>query len=67
MFLGLRLTEGVSFARFEERFGEEMKNIYGSQIEKLVKDGLLTEDEKGIRLTERGTDISNVVFEEFLF
>ena len=67
MFLGLRLTEGVSFARFEERFGEEMKNIYGSQIEKLVKDGLLTEDGKGIRLTERGTDISNVVFEEFLF
>ena len=67
MFLGLRLTEGVSFARFEERFGEEMKNIYGSQIKKLVKDGLLTEDGKGIRLTERGTDISNVVFEEFLF
>ena len=67
MFLGLRLTEGVSFARFEERFGEEMKNIYGSQIEKLVQDGLLTEDERGIRLTERGTDISNVVFEEFLF
>ena len=67
MFLGLRLTEGVSFDRFRERFGEEMKNIYGSQIEKLVADGLLAEDKKGIRLTERGTDISNVVFEEFLF
>ena len=67
MFLGLRLTEGVSFARFEERFGTEMKNIYGSQIEKLVRDGLLAEDETGIRLTARGVDISNVVFEEFLF
>jgi len=44
-----------------------MKNIYGSQIEKLVRDGLLAEDETGIRLTARGVDISNVVFEEFLF
>jgi len=67
MFLGLRLTEGVSFARFRERFGVEMKNIYGSQIEELLKDGLLEDDEKGIRLTARGVDISNVVFEKFLF
>ena len=67
MFLGLRLTEGVSFARFRERFGQEMKNIYGRQIEELVKDGLLKEDEIGIRLTVRGVDISNVVFEKFLF
>ena len=67
MFLGLRLTEGVSFARFRERFGQEMKNIYGRQIEELVRDGLLKEDEIGIRLTARGVDISNVVFEKFLF
>ena len=67
MFLGLRLTEGVSFDRFRERFGQEMKNIYGSQIEELVKDGLLEEDEMGIRLTRRGVDISNFVFEKFLF
>lgn len=67
MFLGLRLTEGVSFARFRERFGQEMKNIYGRQIEELVRDGLLNEDEIGVRLTARGVDISNVVFEKFLF
>jgi len=67
MFLGLRLTEGVSFDRFYARFGQEMKNIYGSQIAELVKDGLLEEDETGIRLTARGVDISNYVFEKFLF
>ena len=66
MFLGLRLAEGVSFAGFEERFGQGMKNIYGSQIEELVKDELLQEDEIGIRLTARGVDISNFVFEKFL-
>ena len=67
MFLGLRLAEGVSFAGFQERFGQGMKNIYGSQIEELVKDELLQEDEIGIRLTKRGVDISNYVFEKFLF
>ena len=67
MFLGLRLAEGVSFAGFQERFGQGMKNIYGSQIEELVKDGLLEEDGIGIRLTKRGVDISNYVFEKFLF
>ena len=67
MFLGLRLTEGVSFERFQERFGQGMKNIYGSQIEELVKEGLLEEDERGIRLTKKGVDVSNYVFEKFLF
>ncbi|MBQ9091040.1 MAG: oxygen-independent coproporphyrinogen III oxidase [Anaerotignum sp.] len=67
MFLGLRLTEGVSFDRFRERFGKEMKNIYGSQIEALVKEGLLEEDAVGVRLTRRGVDVSNIVFEKFLF
>ena len=67
MFLGLRLAEGVSFDRFRERFGQEMKNIYGAQIGELVRDGLLEEDDFGIRLTRRGVDISNFVFEKFLF
>ena len=66
MFLGLRLLEGVTFERFRERFGQEMKNIYGEQIDSLKKDGLLQEDENGIRLTARGVDISNFVFEKFL-
>lgn len=66
MFLGLRLTEGVSFERFRERFGRKMKDIYGSQIEELKAEGLLEEDTEGIRLTRRGIDVSNVAFEKFL-
>lgn len=66
MFLGLRLTEGISFARFRERFGMEMDDIYGKEIEKLLAEGLLIQDKTGIRLTKRGTDVSNYVFEKFL-
>ncbi len=67
MFLGLRLTEGVSFDRFRARFGRELYEIYGTQVRELVEAGLLVEDAKGIRLTRRGIDVSNVVFEKFLF
>lgn len=66
MFLGLRLTEGVAFAAFRERFGREMKDVYGSRIDKLARQGLLAADGAGIRLTRRGIDVSNVVFGEFL-
>lgn len=66
MFLGLRLTEGVSFSAFRERFGREMKAVYGEQIAALAAQGLLAEDKDGIRLTRRGIDVSNAVFGEFL-
>lgn len=66
MFLGLRLTEGVSFDRFRTRFGRELYEIYGTQVRELVEAGLLAEDATGIRLTRRGIDVSNVAFEKFL-
>lgn len=66
MFLGLRLTEGVSFDRFRTRFGRELYEIYGTQVRELIDVGLLAEDATGIRLTRRGIDVSNVVFEKFL-
>lgn len=66
MFLGLRLTEGISFARFRDRFGKEMQEIYSEQIAKLEKAELLEVDEIGIRLTPKGIDVSNFVFEKFL-
>ena len=66
MFLGLRLTEGVTFQRFRERFGRDMEEIYGEQLQELVREELLERDAAGIRLTRRGIDVSNVVFEKFL-
>lgn len=66
MFLGLRLTEGVTFARFRERFGKEMQEFYKAQIMELEQMELLESDTKGIRLTQKGIDVSNFVFEKFL-
>jgi oxygen-independent coproporphyrinogen-3 oxidase len=68
MFLGLRMTEGVSKKEFEKRFGREIKDIYGTLLDRLTAQGLLEIRESGDRicLTQRGIDVSNPVLAEFL-
>lgn len=73
MFLGLRMTEGVSERDFEDRFGQRLADIYGGVIQANLRDGLLEwqcGEEHGnarrLALTERGLDISNYVMAQFL-
>lgn len=66
MFLGLRLTEGVSRQAFRDAFGSEVEEIYGKVLNKLCGQGLL-ETGESIRLTPFGRDVSNYVMAEFLF
>lgn len=67
MFLGLRKTKGVSVQLFENVFGISVNEVYGNQIKKMEDLGLLVVDREMLRLTSRGTDLSNYVFSEFLF
>ena len=66
MFLGLRKNEGVAFDQFEEKLGCSMKDLFGKTIQKLVDEGLLVEDEKGVRLSKKGRFVGNTVFQQFL-
>ena len=70
MFLGLRMTEGVTDQDFWQSFGLELMDVYGETVKDLTAKGLLTvRTENGrmkIALTKRGTDISNAVLSEFL-
>lgn len=66
MFLGLRLTEGVSDSDFQQAFGTSLESIYGPQLASLLERGLLKKTETGYRLTDFGVDVSNQVFVEFL-
>lgn len=66
MFLGLRLIQGVSKEEFYHRFQRSMEEVYGSVLQKLVKLGLLKEEENNVKLTKRGLEVGNVVFEQFL-
>lgn len=66
MFLGLRLIEGISIDEFTKRFNISPFEIYEKQIKKFSEQGLLEWDKTHIRLTQKGIDISNIVFQEML-
>lgn len=66
MFLGLRMSRGVSVSRFEQEFGVKPKDIYPREIERFIKDGLLKEEDGYLRLTDKGIDYGNHVFAGFL-
>lgn len=66
MFLGLRLTEGVSRAEFHRRFGVSMEQIYGEVIRKNTAKGLLIDEAGYVCLTREGMDLSNYVMAQFL-
>ena len=67
MFLGLRKTVGISVDDFRKAFGKEIREVYGEQMRKLEEQRLIEYSGNRVRLTERGTDISNYVFSEFMF
>jgi len=65
MFMGLRLTrEGVSDARFRQRFGVGLHEVYGPQIAELG-DLVQWQDER-LTLSKRGLPLANEVFQSFL-
>lgn len=66
MFLGLRKMEGISEIEFKKCFGVGIEEVYGIQLEKLKREDLLENKDGWIRLTERGIDVSNYVFSEFI-
>ncbi|MDD3367772.1 MAG: radical SAM family heme chaperone HemW [Lachnospiraceae bacterium] len=67
MFLGLRMTEGISKKKFQDSFAVSIDEIYATQLDELEKEGLLYVEKDRIRLTKRGLDLSNVAMAEFLF
>lgn len=68
MFLGLRMMEGICPTEFEEQFGPSLQEVYGTQIAKLEKQGLLEfcRETQRYALTLQGIDVSNQVFVEFI-
>lgn len=66
MFLGLRMMEGVSREKFQEKFGIALEGIYGTVLKKLQRQELIEQREGMVRLTEKGIAVSNYVFSEFI-
>lgn len=66
MIFGLRKMAGVSLSRFEREFGMSMEEVYGEVIRRYVALKLLEVKGDAVRLTDKGIDVSNRIFEDFL-
>ncbi len=67
MMMGLRLLEeGVGWKRFSERFGLELRQCFGREVDELEELGLIEIDPGRVRLTRRGHLLGNQVFARFL-
>lgn len=66
VFLGLRMTEGISMQQLRSEFAEELVAPYEEAVRELVDEGLMLAEEDRWRLTLRGRLVSNEVFGHLL-
>ena len=66
MLLGLRKLEGVNISEFKLKYLENPIYLFKNEINKLSKEGLVCVDGNYIKLTNKGLDFANIVFEEFV-
>lgn len=66
MMLGLRKINGICIRDFKNKFGENPIYLYKKELEKLVNEELIEIDGDVIKLTNRGIDLANLVWEEFV-
>ncbi|MGL4796521.1 MAG: radical SAM family heme chaperone HemW, partial [Paraclostridium sp.] len=66
IFMGLRMNEGINLNVFEQRFNKKIYDIYKDIIDKLIYNKLLELSKDQLKLTQKGREISNTVFIEFI-
>ncbi len=66
MLLGLRKIEGINIQKFKNKFAQNPIFIFKEQLSKLVDEELIIVDGNEIKLTNKGLDLANIVWEEFV-
>ena len=66
MLLGLRKLDGVEILKFKQKFNENPIYLFREELSKLFKEELIEIDLDQIKLTRKGLDLANLVWEEFI-
>ena len=66
MLLGLRKIEGIKIQEFKNKFETDPIVLYKNELKKLKNEGLIKIDSNSIKLTNKGLDLANIVWEEFV-
>jgi oxygen-independent coproporphyrinogen-3 oxidase len=66
VFLNLRLREGFASDEFSAHFGASFDQVFGARAARLFEGALLEEAGGRIRLTDRGVELADSIFAEFV-
>lgn len=66
IMLGLRLNKGIDLEILSQAYDVDLKDKFSMQIKKLIEMELIIMQSSNISLTDKGRDLSNQVFLEFL-
>lgn len=66
MFMGLRMTGGISKSEFLNRFGENMEKVFQKPLSKFIKMGMIEEKGDRIQLSKQAISVSNQIMCEFI-
>ena len=66
LFTGLRLTDGVDLEAIAERYGVDVWQRYGAELERFVEAGWLVHEAARLRLTRRGMLLAHDVMTVFV-
>ena len=66
VILKLRLMDGIDINKFNKKFSSDIVSIFGTEINDLINKGLLIKKDNKIILTNRGEEVANIVWENFI-
>ena len=68
MFMGLRKSSGANLKEARERFGIDVLERFTSEMEPFFQNGMLLyySERDVLKLTERGMELGNLIFEIFV-
>ena len=66
MLLGLRKIDGIKISEFKKAFGDNPIYLFRNELKKLSDEELIEIDDDIIRLTNKGINLANLVWEEFI-
>ena len=66
MILGLRKIEGINIDIFKNKFLQNPLYLFRKELEQLINEKLLIVDGNYIKLTDKGLDLANLVWKEFV-
>lgn len=66
LFLGLRKNQGVSLTSFEEKYNNNVLQLFENEIKGLTNRGLIEIQGEYLKLTDKGRFLGNEVFQSFI-